>query len=274
MRKSLNKSIFNSILSLSLVVFFLASCSADDKDPAVVFTSLDANKTETYTEGTIILNLAGTGYTDIIATSSNTTIKITKVASTIFEITSAKATQALVFVELKNNTNHEIKSITLNFYEHGVKDLNTVEGIKVNVDLSTKVTSLLGEPDIKTASTDGLSEYWRYASKGIMFTIIKSSLIVNQIDLFSSNYFFTNSANLQVSYTNYPYEIGNGWKINSSTTMEMVVAQFGTPTIKGTSTTSTTNRFYQYSNQKIVFRFYSDSEDNYTGKKIILFSAY
>ena len=93
--------------------------------------------------------------------------------------------------------------------------------------------------------------------------------------MYSNYYFNTNSSNVQTNYTNYPYEIGNSWKINnSSATMEMIVSKLGLPTIKGTSTTSLTNRYYQYSNERIVFRFFSDSEDNYTGKKIIYFAVY
>lgn len=273
MRKSFLKNGTSTILTLCLVML-LASCSSDEKDPAVVFTSLDATKTLTFIEEPIILNLTGSGYKDINLTTSNTKIKITKVASLIYEISSTEATSAKIYAELSNNTYKETKNIDLAFVEHGVKNLNTVEGIKVNVDLSTKVLSLLGEPDTKSTSTDGLSEYWRYASKGLGLTVIKSSTIIDQIDMLSSYYYYTNSANTQISYTNYPYVIGSNWKINSTTTMDLVVAQLGTPSLKSTSTTSTTNRAYLYSTQKIVFRFYSDSENDYTGKKIIYFSVY
>ncbi|SHG32961.1 hypothetical protein SAMN05443549_103278 [Flavobacterium fluvii] len=274
MKKSFFKNSISTILVLCLVML-LASCSSDEKDPAIVFTSIEANKTDIYIDGTITLNIKASGYKDINVITSNTKIKITKVASTIYEISSTEATSAKIHVILSNNTYKDTKNIDLTFAEHGVKNYNTVEGIKVNADLSSKVLSLLGEPDIKTNSTDGLSEYWRYASKGLGIIIIKSSTIVDQIDMYSSNYFYTNSANAQVSYTNFPYEIGNGWKINSATTtMDMVVTLLGVPTIKSTSATSTTNRAYQYATQKLVFRFYSDTEDNYIGKKIIYLSVY
>lgn len=46
MKKSLIKKLTCSIVSLSITLFFLASCSPDDaKDPVVVFASLEANKT-------------------------------------------------------------------------------------------------------------------------------------------------------------------------------------------------------------------------------------
>lgn len=275
MNKTFIKSLIYSFLTLSFAFFFFTSCSTDDKDPAIVFTSLEANKTQTYIESAITLNFSGTGYSDISVTSTNTAVKITKTSSTSYEISSTIATSANIVVALKNNSYNESKNITLNFYEHGIKNFNTVEGIKVDVDLSSKITTLLGEAENKTNSTDGLTEYWYYYTKGISFSITKLSSIVNQIDLYSSNYYYVNSANTQTSYTNYPYEIGNSWKINNSTTtMDMIVTQLGIPNTKGTSTTSSTNRYYQYSAQNIVFRFYSDSEDNYTGKKIIYFSVY
>lgn len=275
MRKSLIKKVTTTLLTLFIATLLSTSCSSDDeKDPAVVFTSLDTSKTVTFIEETITLNLKGSGYKNINLTTSNTKIKITKVASLIYEISSTEATSAKIYVELSNNTYKETKNIDLIFAEHGVKNLNTVEGITVNTDNSSKVLKLLGEPDTKTNSPDGLSEYWRYASKGLGIIVVKSSTVIDQIDMLSSYYYYTNSANTQINYTNYPYEIGSGWKINSTTTMDLVVAQLGNPTLKSTSTTSTTNRAYQYATPKIVFRFYSDSEDNYTGKKIILVSVY
>lgn len=273
MRKSFLKNGTRAILTLCLIML-LAACSSDEKDPAIVFTSLEASKTLTFIEEPITLNLAGSGYKDVTLTTSNTKIKITKLASLVYEISSTEATSAKIYAELSNNTYKETKNIDLAFAEHGVKNLNTVEGIVVNTDKSPKVITLLGEPDSKTTSTDGLTEYWRYYSKGLGIIVVKTSTIVDQIDMLSSNYYYTNSSNIQVNYTNYPYQIGSGWKINSTTTMDLVVAQLGNPTLKSTSTGSTTNRAYLYSTQKIVFRFYSDSEDNYTGKKIILVTVF
>lgn len=270
------KNIINTIFPIYLIILFSVSCSSDDdKDTEVVFTSLEASKTNAFIEETITLNFNGTGYTDVNVTSSNPLIKINKAANSVYEISSTERTYAKIYVELKNNTNSQIKNIDLLFVEHGVKDSNIAEGIRVNSDNSSKVLKLLGEPDIKSDSEDGLSEYWRYASRGLRITIIKKTTIVNEIDMYSSNYSFTNKENVNVNYTNYLYEIGNGWKINNSaTTMDMVVNQLGSPSSKSTSSTSPTNRTYEYANQRMLFRFYSDSEDSYTGKKIISFSIY
>jgi hypothetical protein len=265
-----------AFLSLCLISMLSISCSSDSGgDPDVVFTSLTASKTFLYTEETVYLSFDGTGYENVIVSSTNPSVTITKATSTLYEIKSTLAGAANVYIELSNNSNKEFKNITLNFHEHGVKDYTTVEGIKVNYDGSAKVLSLLGEPDYKSDSTSETSEYWHYGSKGLKFTITKSSSVVNQIDMFSSYYYYTNGANQQITYTNYPYEIGNSWKVNNNnTTMDMIINQLGAPTLKSTSTTSLTNRLYQYSTQKLVFRFYSDSEDNYTGKRINYFSVY
>ncbi|MFM9825675.1 hypothetical protein [Flavobacterium sp.] len=275
MIKKLSNKIYFTFLPLCLVILLSISCSSDNKDPTILFTSLKANKEFVFTEDPIVLSIDGTGYTTISVTSTNPAISITKATSTSYEIKSTVATTAYIYVELTNNANKEFKYITLNFYEHGVKDYTTVEGIKVNYDGSAKVLALLGEPDKKLDSSTGTLEYWNYGSKGLNLTIIKSSSVVESISILSSNFIYTNSSNVQTNYTNYPYEIGNSWKINnSSTTMDMIVSKLGLPTIKGTSTTSLTLRYYQYSTQKLIFRFYSDSEDNYTGKKIINFVVY
>jgi len=273
MKKPLIYKVSTTLLTLLIVTLLSTSCSSDnEKDPAVVFTSLSANKTNAFIEETIVLNLEGTGFSDVNVASNNTSVKIIKVTSTIYEISSTVATSTNIYVSLSNNTYKENKSISLNFCEHGVKNYKTVEGITVDTDKSSKVITLLGEPETKTTSTDGLSEYWIYASKGLCFIITKSSSMVNQIEMFSSYYYYTNSANTQVLYTNYPHEIGNGWKINNTnTTMDAIITLLGVPTTKNSFNT---NRMYQYSTQRIVFRFFSNSEDDYTGKRIMYFSVY
>lgn len=271
MKKSTIKDLTNKLVPLLFILLVTISCSSDDeKGTEVVFTSLEANKTHAFIEEPITLNLQGTGYTDVNVTSSNTKIKITKVASSVYEISSTEATNAKIYVELKNNSDVEIKNIDLTFAEHGVKNSNTVEGITVNLDNSAKVVKLLGEPDLKSDSTDGLSESWSYTSKGLTVIIVKKTTTVNQINMLSSNYFITNKENIKVNYTNYPYEIGYGWKVNS-TTMDIVVNQLGNI---ATKSSTLTNRAYNYTGLKMVFRFYSDSEEDYTAKKIIYFSVY
>lgn len=278
MKKSLLKNGVLVLVTVCLSALLSVSCSSSDedepaKDPDVVITKFDVNKTEAFVDQKIQIELDGNGYTDLVVTSSNSAVVITKIAATVFEISSTKAASSYIYVAMSNKTKSTSKGITVNFSEHGVLNFNTVEGIKVDVDKSAKVLALLGEPDKKSDSSDGLSDIWVYGSKGFSVFISKKTTIVNQIDMMSSNYYYFNNDNVKVNYTTYPYEIGNSWKINS-TTMDLVITQFGLPTSKSTSTTSATLRTYQYASQRLVFRFYSDSEDNYTGKKIIYFSVY
>lgn len=266
-----------SFATLSVVLLFAVSCSKTDvEDPAVVLTSVTASKTDLFTDQIATITLEGTGYTDAYLTCSNTKVKITKVASTVFEISATEATTALIYAELKNKTKNQTKTITLTFAEHGVKNFNTVEGIKVNTDGSAKVVRLLGEPELKSTSTDGLAEYWRYFSKGLYIIINKSNSVVEEIDLYSSNYYYTNPTTSAITrYTDYGYEIGNGWKINNiATTMDMVVTKLGPNYTKSTQTAGSTNRTYVYAAEKIVFNFYGATEDDYSNKPIIRFIIY
>lgn len=275
MRKSFLKNGTRTILTLCLVML-LASCSSDDKDPEVVFTSLEASKKDAFIEETITLNLEGTGFTDVSLASSNTSVKISKVSSTIHEISSSVATTTNIHVALSNNTNKANKSITLNFHEHGVKNFNTAEGIRPNIDKSSKVLSLLGEPTQKSTSSSGLIEYWTYPSKGISIAITKSSTVVNNINIYSSNYFINLENGSKLNYTNYPYEIGNGWKINNvNTTMDMVITKLGAASEKFSSTDpASTLRTYRFASQNMYLSFYGTTEDDYAGKTIKAFVIY
>ena len=60
------------------------SCSSDSGgDPDVVFTSLTASKTFLYTEETVYLSFDGTGYENVIVSSTNPSVTITKATSTL-----------------------------------------------------------------------------------------------------------------------------------------------------------------------------------------------
>ncbi len=268
MKKLSIKNLTSIIVTLCLVALLSVSCSSDEeKDPAVIFTSLEASKTDAFIEEKIILTLAGTGFTDVNLASSNSSVKITKVTSTIYEISSSVAVTTNVFVSLSNNTYKESKSVALNFCEHGIKDFNTIEGIKINIDKSSKVLSLLGEPENKTSTTT--MEFWRYTSKGLLFAILKSSNVVDYINAYSSNYYITLDNGTKVNYTNYPYEIGNGWKINNpNTTMDMVITKLGAPAEKINTDPVSTLRIYRFANQNMYLSFYGATEDDYVGKTI------
>lgn len=278
MKKTLiKKKSVTAFLSICIIALFSVSCSSDDnaeQDPEVVFTKFDVSKTDVFTEDKILIEFEGNGYTEAALTSDNPAVVVTKKAATVYEISSAASANAYIYVALNNKTKKASKGVNISFNEHGVKDFNSIEGIKVNVDKSSKAISLLGEPDLKADTADGLSELWTYGSKGLGIIITKKTSIVDQIDALSSNYFYTKN-DVQINYVNYLYEIGNGWKINNiNYTMDMVIAQLGTLYTKSSAAAPSTNRTYKYANKQIAFSFYSNSEDDYTGKKIVRFAIY
>lgn len=81
---------------------FLAFCTPDEKDPIVVFTNIEASKTDAFIEEKIILTLGGTGFTNVNWACSNTSVKITKVTSSIYEIASSVAATANIDFVISN----------------------------------------------------------------------------------------------------------------------------------------------------------------------------
>ena len=290
MKKTSFKSIIHGILALSLVSL-LASCSADDKD-SVAINNVTVNKNNSYINEKIILTFDGTGYTDANLFNLTTTspIRYTKVEPTTFEITSAVSAQrALVFLQLKNDTNKTESSLEVNFFIHGVENFTYAEGIKP-ADPSSKVLQLLGEPTNKTATTITFTktddsttpatvttttaegEKWAYPTKGISVTIEKSNGVARIVNLYSSGFYTTMPDGSKVFYTDYPGDLGNGWKINNANTkMDAVITKLGTPTAKDTDVNNPTLRIYTFSNNT-KFSFFGTTVDDYKGKVIQSFT--
>ena len=268
---SIKNVTFPSLMLCLAILSFTCSCSSsDDKDAPIVFTSINANKTDVFTEEAIVLNLEGSEFRDVNVTSSNSSVIIKKISSTVYEVASTVAGSVNVFVELSNDSDKKHKSVTLNFCAHGIKDFNTVEGIKPNIDKASKVLSLLGEPFQKTTSTSGTIEFWNYPSKGLSIAITKSSTVVNSINILSSNYYIPLVNGTNTYYTNYPYDLGNGWKINNvNTTIDMVITKFGAASEKINSPDpSSPLRTYGFAYQNMYVSFYGASIDDYIGKTI------
>ena len=237
----------------------------------MVFTSLTANKKDVFIEEPIVISLEGTGYTETNLTTTNSKVTITKITNTVYEISSTEATVCKLYAELKNGSKTQFKYVDLYFYQHGILNFKTVEGITVNSDTSDKISKLLGEPDVKSNSTSGLSEYWRYFDKGLSFTVLKSNQLVDAINVYSSNFSYTSESNITKYYVSYSYEIGNGLKINTST-MDAAIAILGTPVEKTSNPTDPTSTFRQYKftyqNQNMYLGFYGATVEDYTNKSI------
>ena len=260
------------IKQLSLLAFLsiIVACSSPSDDTQKVnFISLTADKTMTYIENSVIITIDATDFDDAVVTTNRENVTITKLTSKTYEITSTAATTVLISVELSKTDDSDYKTISLSFYKHGIVNNNTVDGITVDVDNSSKVTTLLGTPDYINTTTSTTYDFWIYTSKGVYFYISKTNTKVNQIYLNSSNFYYTNNNDERINYTNYPHEVGNGLKINDiNFTMDDVIDAYGSTFVKSTSTVTTTLRSYDYTNVDLVYSFIGTTEDDYTGKKI------
>jgi len=153
-----------------------------------------------------------------------------------------------------------------------VVDFNTVEGIQVDIDKKDKVIEMLGDPEYVSEYEvdENLTwEYLKYTSKGLLFTIKKSNQLVEVISIYGSNYYVLDGANRQY-YTTYPYDLPYGWKLKQ-TTMNSVVDKEGNPNLIRSSERL---RSYQYESLDAWYRFYSDSEGDYSGKEIVSVTIY
>jgi hypothetical protein len=261
----------NYFIALLMVVMSISSCSEDNVDEQVVFTSLVASETKAFIENEITLTVTGTGYDEIIVVSENDDVVVEEIIPKTYKVTATKTTSGKIYVQLKNGTYDETKIISVNFYEHGLKDFQVLEGIKIGSDTSAQLLDLFGEPEHKS-DNGSTAENWTYMSKGINFVLYKTTNKVVFATAFSSNYYVNVSDTEQVSYTTYPYELPNGWKVNQ-TTMNSVVDKYGNPNNKYSSDT-TPIKTYQYTSNKFYVSFYGDTEDDYFGKEIKLISIY
>jgi hypothetical protein len=263
------------LVALISLVLLVSSCGQENEIVPIVFNNLSTSETWSFIDKPIELTIDGSGFSSIEVTSNREgTIEIKKVAATVFEISATKAVGAKIFVVLKNDHNElsEIKIVELDFYQHGIINSNTVEGIKVNVDNKAKVLQILGEPDFTNeySNTSGtIYENLKYLDKGLSFNIQKSLQIVDVIYVFSSNFYYSEGL-IKHNYTSYSYFLGYDWMMNSNvTTMTNVISTLGSfYSIVPTSNAESTLRFYDYSTLRIVFGFYSDINTEYEGKPI------
>lgn len=260
-----------------VAVLVFASCSEDsgeELDP-MIFSGIEVSKEMTFTEDTIELTIDASGYSDVEITSNKSSqIKFERIANGRYEISADESVYGKVYVALKDaegNYSDDVKTVNVGFYKHGVQDGKVIEGIKIDVDKAEKITKLLGEPLLVSATDGSPYEFWSYPSKGISFGVVKSTDIVFYINLYSSNYYVP-TENGNVWYIDYPYDLPYGWRINSST-MNSIIDELGQPNSKS-STEGSTLRSYRYDSLNSWVRFYSDTEDGYFGKVIKSWSMY
>lgn len=265
MKKTAIKNVLFSILTIFFLGLFATSCSSTD-DPPITFNAILADKTDVFVGEKITLTLDATDFSNAEVSTTNPTVQIIKKTSSTYEISADRPAAATIYVSLKNNADTKNKSIILSFNQHGVTNFKAVEGIAPKVDKSTKVVALLGEPNYNSDSSDGIYEYWTYPQIGLSFIITKKTMIVSQIGVYSSSFGFTTKDNTNVVYKTYPYEIGNGWRLEDyNTPMNLVVDKLGTPNSK------TNDGFYNnygYYSKQIIFGFFSNDVNSYAGNYI------
>lgn len=282
------KNKINYLLSLLLLLCLAVSCSSDSIEPVYEPTieelttfSVDNNNIFIDNKANLIIDVDA--YSAIQVTSTSTNVTITKVDDLNYTISSTEVGSELIYITVIDNAGNQLKGIRrMYFYEHGTKDYNTVEGITIDVDASTKLEDLHGVPDGKTFYTIDDNEYenWYYFSKGFYFTVSKFTNTVIDIYLFGDTWSRTIDS---VVYTGsvYPYELDGLSTFNSENglLMDEIVEKYGERESEYEYTSSrlkyylyTTNLNDNLNNtQYSYFFFYSDDNlDEYTNQKIYL----
>ncbi|WP_152286801.1 hypothetical protein [Flavicella marina] len=235
-------------------------------DP-IVFNSIEVSKEMAYTDEFIELEIDATGYKEVELTSTKPDFfEYTKISNGVYHITSERAVSGTVYVSLVDEKgDYSNKKVVLSFFVHGVINNNIVDGIEVDVDRFEKLEELFGEPLRKSFSSDNNFSYWSYPDRGLSFTVSEVSKKIDNVTIYSSNYYLITD-NGNVTYTDYPYTLPNGWIMNR-TTMTTLINHLGAPNAKYSSEGSTL-RSYRFDSLRSWIRFYSDSEDDYFGKVI------
>lgn len=266
MKKTIIKNVLYNTIAIVLLGLFVTSCSSTDEDTPITFNAILANKRDVFVGEKITLTLDATDFSNAQVSTTNPAVQIIKISSSSYEIVADRAATATIDVSLSNKIDKKNKSIIVSFSQHGITNFKTVEGITSKVDKSAKVLALLGEPDYIADSSDGLYEYWIYPEIGLSYIITKATKVVSQIGVYSSSFVFTTKNNTTVSYKTYPYEIGNGWRLeNYNTSMNLVIDKFGMPDSK-TSDGFFNN--YGYYSKQIIFGFFSNDVNSYANNYI------
>lgn len=251
----------------------------------MVFSGIEISQNFAFIEDVVSLNINASGYGEIEVTSNNSEIvSVTSVGDGIYEVSATEAVDVNIYVKLKDKNGDAtgaFKTANVTFCEHGVKNFDTVEGIKIDTDKSAKVIQVKGEPELKRdlfSDDVKVGEKWYYFSKGVYFSMqdIGDSKLVQSCCFYG----FTGSVTYdEVSYnvTKFPYEIGFSLKLSdNNSTMDTVVSELGSPSQKRDYSASTRNNSYLYTNttQSVRFYFLGDTAEDYAGQKIYAFIIY
>lgn len=283
----------NNYFSTFLVVFFLCfSCSGGDdtEEPEKEITiseltTFSVDRIHQFISNQANLIIDVDDYSTIQVTSNNNNVVITKIDDLNYKITSTEVGSELISITVIDDKGNQLKGDRrLYFYEHGTRNYNTVEGIKIDTDTSISIFNLHGEPEGKTTSTTTGNtpityEYWYYFSKGFYFIVNKSSDTVIAMRIYGTTWSRTID-DIVKSGSFYPYEIDGLSKLNSTNglLMDEIIQKYGEPNTKSaSSSTLSTLKWYTYndlsnsipSNQYGYFYFFADDIDNYSNKRVL-----
>jgi len=271
---SLNLTICYEKIKLSLwnayflSILILSSCSEEtDVDP-VVFSGIEVSQNFAFIEDVVVLNINASGYGEIELTSTSSEIvSITSVGDGIYEVSATEPVSVTIYVDLKDkngDATRGFKTANVTFYEHGVKNFDTVEGIKMDRDRRGKVISLLGEPDYISVSSDSIYEDLYYFNLGVVFYLKNNK--VGYAILHDSK-FWRIIDGVKTYYTDYPYELPYGWKIGQIT-MDTVIKTLGAPDKMVNISDSNNLNYFHYTTEKFILYYYALNEQDYQGKKV------
>lgn len=245
--------------------------------------SVDRNQIFTDSQANLIIDVDS--YSEIQVSSNNNDVTITKVDDLNYTITSSVPGTELINITVLKDTGDQLKGVRrMYFHEHGTTDYNTVEGIVIDTDLSSKVLSLHGEPEGKsnyttTGDNPITYEYWYYFSKGFYFTVHQETGTVVNIKIYTGYNWIRTIDNVPHTGSLYPYGIDGFSKQNTTENilMDNIIEKYGEPESKNESSSSTsTLKWYVYNDlntavsgtQKAVFYFFSSDVNDYTNKTV------
>ena len=273
------------LIALFMIMTFSESCSKDDNDVIptkektipLEFTSLTASKIHSFVDEPILLTIEGSGFSEVSVVSGEadpSKVIISKIDTKHYKISALETLRpTIVHVSLDG----ELKSIDLNFYEHGVKNFNTVEGIQIGIDKKNLIEALLGEPEaiVASSSTSGDFEYWYYFTKGFYLFMDNSTEFPVYARVYG-DFIWARTINDSVVFGSpYNYEIGNSWLLSgpSRILMNDVVDKYGPRDGESIAPSSSSKR-YDYDSIRTYFYFFSDDIDNYNDKRVEYISVY
>lgn len=269
------KHVIKIICSLTiLLILFSCNNSSDKIKEEITFDNLILSKNNTFIEESISLTIEGSEFNTSFIESSSDKIIIEKKDETNYILSSNEAVNSSITINLSNGEEIKNKIVKVNFYNHGTKNFEIVEGLKIDNDYKEKVIELHGEPNIDTVLNNIEKLY--YYEKGFLVYINTNTNLVTGIELYGRAFRSTIEGN-DNTWNVYPYEIANigSFLDVKNLLMNNVVDNLGIPQEWNKKSSSgvvsyTYNDIDKHADgaQKATFVFFGSEIDNYVDKQI------